>query len=193
MNANESFELFATAFKKRFGYLPLGKDVMYRPSVEEVLHDLAVVYQENTKNKERIDFLNGLILNGSSPPIKENEGATELNEVFTAVQEANNCETWLENPVTMITDGTSYKAMWLSMTLWSSEEDEREWDEKEYKYEPLGAYLIKIQKRFLEEIKSEIEERGLGLRTTSGVTVQVPTEPSSQTLPSRPKDNLEGD
>ncbi len=38
----------------------------------------------------------------------------------------------------------------------------------------------------------QIEERGLGLRTTSGVTVLVPTEQSTQTLPSRPEEKVEG-
>lgn len=37
------------------------------------------------------------------------------------------------------------------------------------------------------------KSRAKQLHATSGVTAPAPTEPSSQTLPSRPKDNLEGD
>ena len=37
MNANESFEAFAERFYKKYGFLPLGKDDLCRPSAETIL------------------------------------------------------------------------------------------------------------------------------------------------------------
>lgn len=49
MNADESFEKFAVEFQTEYGYLPLGKDDLNRPSAERILGDLCNTYRKLRK------------------------------------------------------------------------------------------------------------------------------------------------
>ena len=58
---NEEFENYAEKFRKKFGYLPCGKDDPLRPGVEYVLIDLSVTWQELAQTRTELERLRGKI------------------------------------------------------------------------------------------------------------------------------------
>jgi hypothetical protein len=69
-SANELFEEFSAVFYREFGYLPLGKDDVARPSAEQILCDLGETYSKLLRSREeRISLQKEL--NRRSAPVAE--------------------------------------------------------------------------------------------------------------------------
>lgn len=62
------------------------------------------------------------------------------------------------NPVNVITDGVECNVEWLGSTLWTSNDDERDFDEVMNDWEPIYPFLVK---RIQQKVNSVLKESKL--------------------------------
>lgn len=71
----------------------------------------------------------------------------ELNELCVCAEDTSEEFYW-----TLKSTGTCSIIEYVGVTMWCSEEDEREFNEEKNEYEPLIDYLIRAQNRLIENL-----------------------------------------